>query len=298
MLRRHHDASRSLNAQQSNNGGTSMCHRGSIAALAAALVMASSGVRAFDDAKYPDWKGQWVRIGGGGQYDPDKPGGAGQEPPLTAEYRAIWEANLAEAAAGGQNYNTQVHCLPGGMPRMMVVYEPMEIIITPDITYVQISYNNEFRRIYTDGRDWPKDEEPSYSGYSIGRWIDTDARGRYDALEVETRNLKGPRIFDPSGIPLHKDNQTIVKERISLGGPDLLRDQITTIDHALTRPWTITRSYRRVRNPVWVEHICPENNRYVFIAGETYVMGVDGHLMPTKKNQAPPDLRYFNQARK
>ena len=174
----------------------------------------------------------------------------------------------------------------------------MEVIVTPEVTYIPVALNNEFRRIYTDGRDWPKDEEPSYSGYSIGRWIDTDARGRYDALEVETRNLKGPRIFDPSGIPLHKDNQTIVKERISLGGPDLLRDQITTIDHALTRPWTITRSYRRVRNPVWVEHICPENNRYVFIAGETYVMGVDGHLMPTKKNQAPPDLRYFNQGRK
>jgi hypothetical protein len=241
-----------------------------------------------------------VRIGGGGQFDPDKPGGRGQQPPLTAEYRAIWEAHLAEAAAGGQNYNTQVHCLPGGMPRMMMAYEPMEIIITPDITYVQISFNNEFRRIYTDGRDWPKDEEPSYSGYSIGKWIDTDGDGRYDALEVETRNLKGPRIFDPSGIPLHKDNQTIVKERISLSAADadVLRDEITTIDHALTRPWTITRSYRRTRNPVWVEHICVENNVYVFIGEETYVISADGHLMPTKKNQAPPDLRYFNQSRK
>ena len=274
-------------------------------ALVAALGAAMSGVpisaaRAFDDAKYPDWKGQWVRIGGGGQFDPDKPGGRGQQPPLTAEYRAIWEANLAEAAAGGQNYNTQVHCLPAGMPRMMMAYEPMEVIITPDITYIQISFNNEFRRIYTDGRDWPKDEEPSYSGYSIGKWIDADADGRYHALAVETRNLKGPRIFDPSGIPLHNDNQTIVKERIFLNAADadVLRDEITTIDHALTRPWTVTRSYRRVRNPVWVEHICAENNTYVFIGEETYVISADGHLMPTKKNQAPPDLRYFNQSRK
>jgi hypothetical protein len=272
-----------------------------LAALSAALsVVPLSAARAFDDAKYPDWKGQWVRIGGGGQFDPAKPGGRGQQPPLTAEYRAIWEANLAEAAAGGQNYNTQVHCLPGGMPRMMMAYEPMEIIVTPDITYVQISFNNEFRRIYTDGRDWPKDEEPSYSGYSIGKWIDADADGRYHALAVETRNLKGPRIFDPSGIPLHKDNQTIVKERIFLNAADadVLRDEITTIDHALTRPWTITRSYRRVRNPVWVEHICAENNTYVFIGEETYVISADGNLMPTKKNQAPPDLRYFNQSRK
>jgi hypothetical protein len=279
-----------------------MLYRSSIGAIAllAALSTADSGARAFDDTTYPDWKGQWVRIGGGGQYDPSKPPARGQEPPLTAEYRAIWEANLAEAAAGGQLYNTQVRCLPGGMPRMMMAYEPMEIIVTPDITYIQVSFNNEFRRIYSDGRDWPKEQEASYSGYSIGKWVDQDEHGRYSGLDVETRDLKGPRIFDPSGIPLHSDNQTIVKERMFLdkADPDVLRDEITTIDHALTRPWTITRSYRRQRNPVWVEHICVESNQYVFIGKETYFVGGDGHLMPTKKDQAPPDLRYFNPSRK
>jgi hypothetical protein len=273
-----------------------MPHRRSFIAFTAALVISSSSAQAFDETKYPDWAGQWVRMGGGAQYDPDKPPGRGQEPPLTAEYRAIWEANLAEAAAGGQSYNTQVHCLPAGMPRMMVVYEPMEIIITPAITYIQISFNNDFRRIYTDGRDWPTEQEPSYSGYSVGKWV--DAGGRYEVLEVETRNMKGPRIFDPSGIPLHKDNQTVVKERIFLGSADVLRDEITTIDHALTRPWTVTRTYHRVRNPVWVEHVCTEDNHYVFVGPETYVISADGHLMPTKKNQSPPDLRYFDQAQK
>jgi hypothetical protein len=269
-------------------------------ALSAALCTGIPAAQAFDDSKYPDWKGQWVRIGGGAQYDPGKPPGRGQQPPLTPEYQAIWEKNLAEAAAGGQSYNTQVHCLPGGMPRMMMVYEPMEIIITPEITYVAITFNNEFRRIYTDGRDWPKNVEPSFSGYSLGQWIDAEGRGRYDTLVVEMRELKGPRIFDPSGIPLHEDNQTVVKERISLdnANPDLLRDEVTTIDHALTRPWTVTRNYRRQRNPVWVEHICVESNQYVFIGKETYLVGGDGLLMPLRKDQPPPDLRHFNQTRK
>jgi hypothetical protein len=268
--------------------------------LTTALVAAAQTARAFDDSKYPDWKGQWVRIGGGAQFDPVKPPARGQQPPLTREYQAIWEKNLAEAAAGGQSYNTQVQCLPGGMPRMMMVYEPMEIIITPEITYMAISFNNEFRRIYTDGRGWPKNVEPSFSGYSIGQWIDTQSHGRYDTLAVETRELKGPRIFDPSGIPLHEDNQTVVQERIALdkANPDLLRDEITTIDHALTRPWTVTRSYRRVRDPVWVEHICVESNQYVFIGKETYLVGGDGVLMPLRKEQPPPDLRHFNQGRK
>jgi hypothetical protein len=268
--------------------------------VAAALTAAIVDARAFDEAKYPDWKGQWVRIGGGGQFDPTKPGRRGQQPPLTAEYQAIWNSHLAEEEAGGQSYNTQVRCLPGGMPRMMMAYEPMEIIVTPDITYVEVSYNNEFRRIFTDGRDWPAYVEPSYSGFSIGKWIDEDGDGRYDVLEVETRDLKGPRIFDPSGIPLHEDNQTVVKERIRLdkSDPNVLRDEITTIDHALTRPWTVTRSYSRVRNPTWIEHICAESNQYVFIGSETYVVRVDGLLMPTKKDQPPPDLRYFHQPQK
>ena len=181
-----------------------------------------------------------------------------------------------------------------------MAYDPIEVIVTPEMTYIPVTLNQEFRRIYTDGRDWPKEVEPSYSGYSIGRWIDTDGDGRFDTLEVETRDLKGPRIFDPTGIPLHKDNQTVVKERIytDKADPNVLRDEITTIDHALTRPWTVTRSYSRDRNAPWVEYICAEANTYVFIGTETYTLSADGHLMPLRKDQPPPDLRYFNRARK
>jgi hypothetical protein len=169
------------------------------------------------------------------------------------------------------------------------------VIVLPETTYIHITFNNEFRRIFTDGRDWPKDEEPTFSGYSIGKWVDEDGDGRYDVLEIETRNLKGPRIFDPSGIPFHKDNATIVKERLSLDkdDPNVLRDQITTFDNALTRPWTITRSYRRARNNApWTEHICAENNEWIFIEGETYHV-VDGKLAPSRDGQRPPDLRNF-----
>ena len=241
-----------------------------------------------------------MRIGAGGQYDPTKPPVRGQQPPLKPEYQAIWEKNIAEARAGGQYYNTQVRCLPGGMPRMMMAYEPMEVIVLPEITYIHITFNNEFRRIYTDGRKWPDFVETSFSGYSIGRWTDADADGRFQTLEVETRHLKGPRIFDPSGIPLHEDNKSIVKERIYLDkeNPNLLRNELTTIDNALTRPWTVIRPYRRVRNPVWIEHICAENNDWLFIEGETYHVGLDGKLAPSRKDQAPPDLRHFDQSRK
>jgi hypothetical protein len=286
-----------------NNMGRegTMYRRGTIMTATAAIMLASAiaGARAGDDTKYPNWKGQWERIGSG-EFDPSKRGGLAQQPPLTPEYQAVFEANLKESQAGGQNYNTQAHCLPGGMPRMMIAYEPMEVIVTPEITYIEISFNDEFRRIYTDGRDWPKNDEASFSGYSIGKWIDEDGDGRYDTLEVVTRNLKGPRLFGPSGIPVHEDNQTVIKERIYSDKTDreVLHDEITSYDHALTRPWTVTRSYRRNHDAVWVEGVCNEDNRYVFIAGETYLLGPGDMLMPTMKDQPPPDLRYFKQSPK
>jgi hypothetical protein len=268
-------------------------------ALLAALTLSPAGARAHDEAKYPDWKGQWTRGNGPAQWDPSKPAGLRQQPPLTPEYQAIWEANMASQSSGGESYNPQAVCLPSGMPRMMIAYEPIEIIVTADTTYVRSDHLSEFRRIYTDGRDWPKAVEPTYTGYSIGRWIDSDGDGRYDLLEVETRHLKGPRTFDASGIPFHADNATVIKERITLdkADRDLLRNEITTIDRALTRPWTVTRSYRRDRNGGWFEHVCTEDNHHVVIGTESYFLDAAGTLMPTRKDQPPPDLKYF-QSRK
>jgi hypothetical protein len=181
------------------------------------------------------------------------------------------------------------------MPRVMNVIFPMEVIITPNTTYMLVEYLTQQRRIYTDGRDWPKDFEPSFTGYSIGKWVEPDTSGRYQALEVETRLLKGPRTYDPSGAPLHPDNESVVKERIYLdkANPDLMHDDITTYDHALTHPWTVNKRYVRVRNPIWVESSCSEGNPHVKIGNESYMLGADGSLMPAKKGQKPPDLRYF-----
>ena len=261
--------------------------------LASAVAIIALDSVAGAEPRYPDWSGQWERIGNG-SFDPNKRPGRAQQPPLTAEYRAIWEANMAEEQSGGQYYNTQAHCLPGGMPRMMTAYQPMETIITPEVTYVHVAFFHEFRRIYTDGRDWPAAITPTFSGYSIGRWLGEG--GAWRTLEVETRALKGPRILDPQGIPVHKDNQTIIRERFFLdaGDPNKLHDVITLFDHALTQPWTVDKTYRRITDPTWVEDTCGESNHYVFVGHETYYLGGDGNLMPTRKDQPPPPMRGFD----
>ena len=129
---------------------------------------------------------------------------------------------------------------------------PIAFVITPDVTFILFEAFMPRQGRYTDGRSFP-DEEPSYQGYSIGKWRDTDGDGRYDTLEVETRNFKGPRTYENSGLPLHPDNASVILERISLdkSNPDILHNEITAIDHALTRPWTVIKTYRRDRKELW-----------------------------------------------
>src|SRR5437899_1719805 len=201
-------------------------------ALAASLCAGIAGAAAHDASKYPDWKGRWIRSSSG-SFDPNKPAGLRQAPPLTPEYQKVFEASVADQAAGGQGNNPMAGCFPPAMPRMMIVYGlGMEILVTAATTYVVFGEPMvQFRRIHTDGRAFPDVIAPTFSGYSIGRWEDTDGDGRYDALAIETRGIKGPRAYDSSGIPFHKDGQTVVKERIYLDPADrtIMRDDITVI---------------------------------------------------------------------
>ena len=89
------------------------------------------------------------------------------------------------------------------MPRVTNGYSEIEFVITPETTHILVFHVLDSRRIFTDGREFPTDLAPSFLGISIGRWIDTNGDGRYDVLDVETRNLKGPRAFDASGLSLH-----------------------------------------------------------------------------------------------
>ena len=278
--------------------------------------MMASGVQAAETARYPNWNGAWERFvpevsvtspsglrtsGGQPSFDQTKPWGSGQEAPLTAEYQKVLEDSLADQARGGQgnNFDRSTRCLPNGMPLMMTAFLPLELVVTPDTTYILTTDYVYFRRIFTDGRDWPKDIQPTFAGYSIGRWVDEDGSGTYNMLEVETRGFTGPRVYDASGLPLHFDNQSIFKERLyrQRSEPNILHDEITVIDHALTRPWTVDKKYLHGPNsrPNWIIGSCSESSMLVGIGRDAYAVSAGGLLMPITKDQPPPDLRYFKQ---
>jgi hypothetical protein len=276
-------------------------------ALAAALTTAVCGAQA-GDAKYPNWKGQWLPVYGpgtgtlGATFDPTRSAGPGQQAPLTPEYQKVLEASLADQAHGGPGNDPTTQCYAAGMPRMMA-YEAQEYVVTPDVTYILLGGDDNLRRLNTDGRDWPATLEPTYQGYSIGHWIDQDGHGAYDVLEAETRGpFKGPRSYDPTGLPLAFDNESTFKERffIDKADPNLLHDVITVLDHALTRPWTVDKNFRHNPDPQpdWPEYYCHVAKHGIVLGKQNYLLNDDGILMPTKADQPPPDLRYFKPSPK
>src|SRR5258708_27749783 len=122
-----------------------MLYRSSICAISllAVLLVAVVNAHAWDDGKYPDLKGQWVRAEGArgvGRFDPTKPPGRLQEAPLTAEYQTIYEANLADQARGGQGIDPTYQCPSPGLPPIMPPHSPTEIVLTPDPTHLLIPH--------------------------------------------------------------------------------------------------------------------------------------------------------------
>jgi hypothetical protein len=271
--------------------------RSLVLATLCAAALGTSGAIA-QDSKYPDLKGQWTRT------FPPNWVARGEMPPLTPEYLKVYKDNLSIMENGDPGNVPSTYCVPQGLPMMMNAYDPMELIVTPETTYILISHvDDSYRRIYTDGRDWPEDVTPLFTGYSIGKWIDEDGDGKYDVLEVETRDFRTPHTYDASGIPFHSDNQAVIKERIYLDKADKnkLHDDITAYDHALLHPWTKNRVYQRNPNsvhPVWNEDACATANTWILIGDEAYFLDPDRKLMPVRKDQPPPDLSYFKQTPK
>jgi hypothetical protein len=271
-----------------------------VAGMLSAMLIAAS---AQEKSKYPEWPGQWTRVGDGGppRYDPSKPIRK-QEAPLKPEYQARLEASMKDQDEGGQGLDMAYSCRPPGMPRMMSGVARMEFLIAPDMTRILFDRNDYApRRIYTDGRDWPKftPDDNTFPGYSIGKWVDTDGDGRYDELQIETRNVRGPRTWDQSGMPMADDDEGVIKERLFIAKdkPDILHNEIITTDNSLTRPWKVMKNYRRLPDVVWGENNCIEGQTWVTIGAEVYYLSGDGTIMPTKKGQAPPDLKYFPQTK-
>jgi len=170
--------------------------------------------------------------------------------------------------------------MPGGMPRMMMAYEPMEVIVLPDITYIHITFNSEFRRIYTDGRQHPapQDRWPTYTGDSVGHW-------EGDTLVFDTVSTRmshypesGDTVLDRTGLVL-SDAAHVVTRLRRLNDETMEARMVIEDSKAFTAPWNVTKTYRKLPKGTRVyDYACAENNRNPVDAatGKTLLLGPDG----------------------
>jgi len=210
--------------------------------------------------KLPDFNGVWeIPLGGGrgagrGAAAPaDRTGGgrgADAPPPLTPEYAAKAQA-LARQATKPED-NQSANCLPPGMPAIMAQPYPVEIVMTPGLVTIVIEAYTQVRHIYTDGRPLPDDPDPSFDGFSVGRWEGS-------TLVVDTVGFEQV----PRGISFPYSDKMRIVERFKLTDPDTLSVETTLIDPvALTMPYSMgTRVFKRHRTWTIAEYVCEENNR-------------------------------------
>jgi hypothetical protein len=144
-------------------------------------------------------------------------------------------------------------CLPVSVPRGWGAFFVLKIIQTPDTLAILDEYMLQFRQIFTDGRSLPKNPEPLFKGYSVGKW-------EGDTLVVETTGFRDDGWLDVWGHPL--TDQARTTERIRRVDFGTLEVQLTIDDpKAYTKPWSVTRKLAFVPNTELLEYVCNENEK-------------------------------------
>jgi hypothetical protein len=143
-------------------------------------------------------------------------------------------------------------CLQPGVPRVNGVPFPQKIIHAPGAIVILYETRTTFRQIFLDGHTLPKDPQPTWMGYSRGRWDG-------DTLVVETTGFNGRTWLDDAGHPQSEQGKVI--ERIRRPSFGRLLVEITIDDpKAYAKPWRVTQEFQLIADGELIEYICNENN--------------------------------------
>ncbi len=166
----------------------------------------------------------------------------------------------AEARERGETYRDAIgQCFPAGLPMVMTRVWPIAMIQLPTVIYVISNFNNEFRPIYLDGRDFsdPDTVVYTYGGESIGRW-------EGDTLVVETRYIEPHMHYIDSGIPITEDFRVIERMRLVDDGEQLEIEYIMTDPNVWVGEWRNTKRWNREDYTDITEvHCLPDLNEHL-----------------------------------
>ena len=229
-------------------------------ALALATAIACPQAAAAQSAGTPvaghaaDLTGVWMSRGLTAIFDPadprfEKPDSMPMQPWAEAKFKSAKPGYGPYATAKSED--PTLNCYPPGMPLVLLVPFPVEIIQAPGRVIMYFEFMNQIRQIYTDGRGHPKDLMPTYMGHSIGKW-------EGDTLVVDTVGLTDKSWLDRAAHP-HTEALHIV-ERIRRTDRNNLQFDLTFEDPgAYTRPWTGSKRFSLVPDGEILEYVCADN---------------------------------------
>jgi len=143
-------------------------------------------------------------------------------------------------------------CMPAGVPRISGVPFPEKIIQTPTEIVILYETRNTFRQIFLDSHAVIKDPNPTWMGYSTGKWVG-------DTLVVETTGFNEKTWLDDDGHP-HSEAMKVT-ERFRRPDFGHLFIDITIDDpKAYAHPWTATEEFHVDADGELIEYVCNENN--------------------------------------
>ena len=211
----------------------------------------------------PDFSGIW-------QLEPDAPCpalGCQVDYPVGVEFRNLgaklpggtlpyqpWAAALVKERTAQLGKDDPVgFCKPGGAVRILTYPPFRKLLQLPDLFVILSERDVTYRQIFLDGRPLPNDPDPTFNGYSTGRWED-------DALVVQTNGLREGTWLDRNGSPISEAAQMTERfRRVSYGRLEI----DLTIDDAkvYTRPWTVKLVQKIVLDTELIDYHCNDNEK-------------------------------------
>ena len=214
--------------------------------LAAGVALAALPALAQAQAGHPNFTGVWTVTPYSGALKPTD----GKPIPFKPEMKAAYDKHVAAAKAGDKSWDPAKECLPEGLPRIMTINEPFEIMQRDKAVYFVSQNRVPWKAFF--GEQLPTDPDPFYMGYSVAKW-----QGK--TLVLDSAGFRDITMLDDRGIP-HTE-QLHLTTSFKLGPDGKTMTATYTIDDpgAFTRPWTAKASF--VKKPASFqvpEEVCAE----------------------------------------
>jgi hypothetical protein len=213
------------------------------AALAALSALAPVQAQA---QAHPDFTGAWIVA----PYSPALKPSDGKPVPFKPAAKAVYEKHLAAAAKGDRSWDETTICIPEGLPRLLTINEPFEIMQKDKAVYFVAQNRLPFRAYFNE--QLPTDVDPLYLGFSVAKWAGP-------ALVIDSSGFRDNTVLDDKGIPHSEKLRLTQTFKLAPGGKAMTVTYKIDDPDTFTRPWTATKTFtKKPANFHMPEEVCAE----------------------------------------